>query len=157
MSITETCFRPLSKIISFYRKAPITSKLSWRPLYNSPSKPSFLKTSEVALPLSFSLSLTCPWTQSQAGWLLYLASFAGYYYVNEIYLHCCIYLVFITFYCCTMFHCMTIPQFTFSFYCWWTLGCFHVLVITNNAVNIPILLPNVSVHNLLRSMVRNDR
>ena len=61
------------------------------------------------------------------------------------------------FHCCRMFHCMNIPQFTFPFYYWCSLGCFQILVITNNAINITLLLPDVSMHTFLRNIFRINR
>lgn len=35
-------------------------------------------------------------------------------------------------FCCwVVFHSLDVPHFIYSFACWWTLGCFHFLAITN--------------------------
>ena len=43
------------------------------------------------------------------------------------------------FYGRVIFHCVDVPQFVYKFICWWTLGCFHLLYVMNNAsVNIHV-------------------
>ena len=107
------------------------SKLSHHRKHPSSSLPSFhLLSVSMNLPV---LSNSYKWNH-----ILFLLLCLAYFtkHVFKVHSFCSIHQNLIPFYGWIIFYCMCIPHFV-HFICWWTLGCFHILAIVDNAaVNI---------------------